>query len=70
MTYLALTFMTVTALLLTIASLAVIGGAVFALLLFFPAFVLGLVGVLAAVGDRTVRTRAPRLDATSWRNGS
>ena len=43
----------VVALGLTVAAFLVIGGAVFALFLFFPAFLLGLVALLASRDDRT-----------------
>jgi uncharacterized membrane protein len=63
-------FIAVAALALTVASLAVIGGALFALMLFFPVFVLALVCVLAALEDHTVQQQNPSMDGTSWRNGS
>jgi hypothetical protein len=58
----------VISLLLTAASLMVIGGVVFALLLFFPLF--ALLGVFAGLEDRTVRQHNPSMDGTKWRNGS
>jgi hypothetical protein len=61
---------TVISLLLTAASLMVIGGAVFALLLFFPLFLLALLGVFAGLEDRTVRQHNPSMDGAKWRNGS
>ena len=60
----------VISLLLTAASLMVIGGVVFALLLFFPLFLLALLGVFAGLEDRTVRQHNPTMDGTKWRNGS
>jgi hypothetical protein len=60
----------VISLLLTAASLMVIGGVVFALLLFFPLFLLALLGVFAGLEDRTVRQHNPSMDGTKWRNGS
>jgi hypothetical protein len=63
-------FLAIPALLLTVASLMVIGGAVFALLLFFPLFLLGLLRVFTEVEDRTVTQRNPSMDAKRWRNGS
>ena len=56
-------------LVLTVASLIVVGGAIFALFLFFPLFLLALVGVLAGTADRTVRRRDPSMDPTRWRTG-
>jgi hypothetical protein len=55
--------------LLTYASLIVIGGVILALFLFFPLFLLGLVGVLAGLEDRTVQQHNPAADGTKWRNG-
>jgi Putative Actinobacterial Holin-X, holin superfamily III len=52
------------------ASLLVIGGVVLALFLFFPLFLLGLVGVLAGLEDHTVQQHNPSMDGTKWRNGS
>jgi hypothetical protein len=60
----------VASLALTAASLLIIAGVLFALLLFFPLFVLGLVGVLAALQDHTVEQHSPTMDGTKWRNGS
>jgi hypothetical protein len=65
-----MTYLAVATLFLGVAFLAVIGGAAFALLLFFPLFQLALLGVLAAVPDRTVRQHNPTLDARGWRHGS
>jgi hypothetical protein len=55
--------------LLAVATVPVIGAALFVLLLFGLAG-LALVGVLGEVGDRTVRRDGPTLDAKGWRNGS
>jgi hypothetical protein len=63
-------FLAVAALFLTVASLAVIGGALFALFLFFPLFLLGLVGILTALEDHTVEQHNPTMDGTKWRDGS
>jgi hypothetical protein len=60
----------VAALFLTAASLVVVGGAAFALLVFFPLFLLALVGVLAGLEDRSVRQRSPSLNPWRWRDGS
>ena len=65
-----MTLLAVSALFLAVASLLVIGGAVFAVFLFVPLFLLGLLGVLARFADRSVRQRDPSIDATGWRNGS
>lgn len=61
---------TVVLLFLTVASLLVIGGALVALLLFFPLFLLAVIGVLSGLEDSTVRQRNPSMDPTRWRNGS
>ena len=55
---------------LTAASLLIIAGVLLALLLFFPLFLLGLVGVLAGLEDQTVQQHNPTMDGTRWRNGS
>ena len=60
----------VAALFLGVTSLLVLGGAVFGLFLFFPLFVLALVGVLSGLENRTVQQHDPSMDATSWREGS
>jgi hypothetical protein len=62
-------FLAVAGLLLAYASLLVIGGVILALFLFFPLFLLGLVGVLAGLEDRTVQQHNPTADGTKWRNG-
>jgi hypothetical protein len=53
---------------LTVGSLLVIGGAAFALILFFPLFVLALVVVLAALEDTTVREHNPSMSPSGWRD--
>jgi hypothetical protein len=53
----------------TVAALMVIGGAVFAVLL-FGAFLFALVGLLAGSANRTVRQHNPRLDGKRWRDGA
>ena len=52
-----------------IAFVPVVGGILFAMVL-FVLFVGGLVGVLAGLEDRTVRQHDPLLDANGWRKGS
>jgi hypothetical protein len=59
----------VAALLLTAASLPVVGGVPFALFLFFPLFLLGLLAVIAGLEKRTVRQHNPSMSATGWRDG-
>jgi Flp pilus assembly protein TadB len=59
----------VASLLLAYASLLVIGGVILALFLFFPLFLLGLVGVLAGLENRTVQQHNPAADGTKWRIG-
>ena len=54
----------------TVASLLIIGGVVFALLLFFPLFLLALIGVLAGLEDRTVHQHNPSMNPGGWRGGS
>jgi hypothetical protein len=60
----ALTF-----LFLAAASLIAVGGALFSLLLFFPAFLLALAAVLGGLENRTVRQHNPAMDPTKWRDG-
>ena len=60
--------LTVTTLFRAAASLLVLGGALFALFLFFPLFLLGLLGVFAGLEERTVRQRNPSMDARRWRD--
>ena len=59
----------VLALVLFVASVPVVGAALFSLLL-LGLFGLALVGVLGRLGDRTVRQHEPVLDPKRWRNGS
>jgi hypothetical protein len=56
-------------LLLTAAMFPIIGAVLFALFLFFPAFLLGLAGVLASLEDHTVEQHEPAMDPTGWRTG-
>jgi fatty acid desaturase len=63
-------FFAVAGLTLAAASLLIIGGVILALFLFFPLFLLGLVGVLAGLEDHTVQQHNPSMDGTKWRNGS
>jgi hypothetical protein len=62
-------FLAVATLLLTVAALAVLGGALFAPFL-FGLFLLALVGVLGGLKDRTVRQHNTVLDPRRWRDGS
>jgi hypothetical protein len=48
----------------------VVGGAAFALLLFFPLFLLALLGVMAGLEDRTVQQHNPSMNGREWRDGS
>jgi hypothetical protein len=57
----------VSALLLSIAFPLILGGVIFALFLFFPLFLLALVGLLDTVEDRTVRQHNPSVDPRGWR---
>jgi hypothetical protein len=57
----------VLALFLSIAFPLVLGGVIFALFLFFPLFLLALVGLLDTVEDRTVRQHDPSMDPRGWR---
>jgi hypothetical protein len=57
----------VLALFLSLAFPLVLGGVIFALFLFFPLFLLALVGVLDTVEDRTVRQHDPLVDPRGWR---
>jgi hypothetical protein len=63
-------FIAISSLLLGIASIATLIGAVLALFVFFPLFLLGLSGVLAELNDREVRQRNPSMNATGWRERS
>jgi hypothetical protein len=60
----------VVALFSTVASLLIIGGVVFALILFFPLFLLALIAVLASLEDRTVHQHNQSMNPGGWRNGS
>lgn len=62
-------YVAVAALFLSVATLPVWGGALFALFL-FGLFLLALVGVIGGLEDRTVRQRDVVLDPERWRNGS
>ena len=63
-------FVFIVALLLTVVSLLVIGGAVFALLLFFPLALLALLGIFFGLDDRTVPDRSPPANPSAWRESS
>ena len=63
-------FLAVLALVVSTAALLVPGGAVFAMFLFFPLFLLAFLTVLAGLEDRTVRQHSPSLDARRWRDDS
>jgi hypothetical protein len=62
-------YVAVAALLLTVATLPVWGGVLFALFL-FGLFLLAVVGVLGGLEDRSVRQRDVVLEPRRWRNGS
>jgi hypothetical protein len=62
-------YLAVAALFLAVATLPVLGGALFALFL-FGLFLLALVGVLGGLEDRTVRQHDPVFDPRRWRDGS
>jgi hypothetical protein len=62
-------YLAVAALFLSVATVPVVGGVLFALSL-FALFLLALVGVLGGLEDRTVRQHDPVLDPRRWRNGS
>jgi hypothetical protein len=62
-----MTVIAIGSLVLAVASLLVVGGAVFALALFFPLFALALAAVIARTDD-TVRQRNPSMDAKAWRD--
>jgi hypothetical protein len=60
----------VSSLFLTAGSLLVIGGAILALFVFFPLFLLGLVGVIGRLPNRTVRQQDPSMNPREWRGSS
>jgi acetyl-CoA carboxylase beta subunit len=62
-------YLAVAALFLTVVTIPVVGGVLFAFL-FFGVFLLALVGVLAGLEDRTVRQHNPSMNPTRWRDGS
>jgi hypothetical protein len=62
-------FVAVTSLFQAVALFVVIGGAIFGLVLFFPLFLLALVGVLAGLEDRTVHQHNPSMDPNAWGDG-
>jgi hypothetical protein len=47
----------------------VVGGAIFALFLFFPLFLLALIGVLTGLNNRTVHQHNPSMDPGGWGDG-
>ena len=53
---------------LAAALVPVVGGILFAMFL-FGAFLLGLVGVLGGLEDRSVRQHEPSMDGSRWRTG-
>jgi hypothetical protein len=55
------------ALFLSITFPLVLGGLIFALLLFFPLFLLALASVVDTVEDRSVRQKNPTMDPRGWR---
>jgi hypothetical protein len=57
------------ALFLTVATIPIVGGVLFAFFL-FGLFLLALVGVLAGLDDRTVRQRNRAMNPKAWRDGS
>jgi hypothetical protein len=63
-------YLAVAALFLTVATLPIVGGVLFALFLFGPLFLLALIGVLAGLENRTVRQHNPGMDPRRWRDGS
>lgn len=62
-------FLAVAALFSTVATLPIIGGALFAPFL-FGLFLLALLGVLARLDHRTVRQHNPSMNPRRWRDGS
>jgi hypothetical protein len=61
-------FVAIASLLLAIASIAALTGAVLALFL-FPLFMLRLAGVMAGLEERTVRHHNTSINPTGWRDG-
>jgi hypothetical protein len=57
-------------LLLMVASLALLRGAAFALIPFFPPFLLARLGFFAGMEERTVRQHNPLMDGREWRDGA
>jgi hypothetical protein len=62
-------YLAVAALFLTVATLPIVGGALFALFL-FGLFLLALVGVLGGLANHTVRQHNPAMNPRRWRDGS
>jgi hypothetical protein len=62
-------YVVVAALLVTVATLPVVGGVLFGLFL-FGLVLLALVGVLAGLEDRTVHQHNPAMNPRRWRDGS
>jgi hypothetical protein len=58
----------VLALFLSLAFPLILGGVIFALLLFFPLFLLAVAGLLDTVENRTVRQHDPPMDPSGWRD--
>ena len=63
-------FIAISSLLLGLASIATLIGAVVAVFVFFPLFLLGLGGVLAGLKDSEVPQHNPSMNATGWRDSS
>jgi predicted benzoate:H+ symporter BenE len=55
---------------LTVASLVVVGGAVFALFTFWPLVLLALIAGLAGLKALTVRQQNPPMNPRRWSDGS
>lgn len=62
-------FVAITSLFQAVALFMIVGGAIFALVLFFPLFLLALVGVLTGLKDRTVHQHNPSMDPSAWGDG-
>jgi hypothetical protein len=60
----------VLALFLSLTFPLILGGVIFALFLFFPLFLLALVGVLGTVDDHTVRQHDAPTDPRGWRENA